>query len=67
MTDDQIHESEDKFEIFINDTDETKPEYNNINKRAEILKLSNLEDMTKYKEYLLDNNRLNNHFKIIKY
>ena len=67
MTDDQIHEAEDKFERYITDTDKTKPEYNNINKRAEILKLNNTEDMTKYKEYLLDNTLLNNHSKIINY
>ena len=36
MSDDQINETEDKVQRFINDTDKTKEEYNNINKRAGI-------------------------------
>ena len=67
MDNDLITETDDKFERFINDTDKTKPEYFNINKRAELLKLSNIEDMIKYKDYLINNTLLNNHFKIINY
>ena len=67
MDNDLIIETDEKFERFINDTDKTKPEYFNINKRAELLKLSNIEDMIKYKDYLINNTLLNNHFKIINY
>ena len=31
------------------------------------MKLTNTEDMTKYKDYLLDNTLLTNHFKVINY
>ena len=67
MDNDLITETDEKFERFINDTDKTKPEYFNINKRAELLKLSNIEDMIKYKDYLINNTLLNNHYKIINY
>ena len=48
-------------------THKTKPEYFNVNKRAELSKLSTIEDMIKYKDYLINNTLLNNHFKIINY
>ena len=38
-----------------------------MNKLAEILKLEKVEDLEEFKEYLLDNKKLNNHFKIINY
>ena len=67
MDDDLITETDEKFERFINDIDKDKPEYFNFNKRVELLKLSNIEDMIKYKDYLINNTLLNNHFKIINY
>ena len=55
MKEDIIVESSDKFERFINDPDKLKPEYSNLHKRAEILKLENFEDLKEYSEYLIDN------------
>ena len=67
MDNDQIIESTEKFERYINDTDKTQPTYFNINKRAEILKLTNTEDLMFYKDYLIDNTLITNHFKAIDY
>ena len=57
----------DKFDRYIKDPDKSKPEYFNMNKRAEILNLEKVEDLEEFKEYLIDNKKINNHFKIINY
>jgi len=47
---------------FIEDNDKDKPEYEEINKRVEILKLSTVEQMKTYSQYLCDGKLVLEHF-----